>query len=387
MRKLCLGQTAMHLEGPHRGHHYHTIRFEACHAALYIHEFLCAQIRTETGLRHRIFRKLKSHAGRHDTVAAMGYIGKGSPVNKSRRMLQSLDKVWLKGILKKGRHGSLGLQISAGHRSPVMSVCHYDTGQSLLKIVQIICKAKHSHDLRSHRDLKAVLPGHSVGTLSKPVHDASELPVIHIHGSLPGHSFHIYAKSVPLIYMIIQHGSQQIVGSPYGVKISGKMKVDILHGHHLGIASSGCPALYAKYRAKAWLPESQGALFSYMPESVSQAYGGGGLSLSCRGGSDSCDKHQPAVLPVLHVTDKAIVYLCFIFAIFLYISVIYTQGLGYLPYGLHPVFLSYLYIGFVSHVLPLSCLFYSRQIYRDSLTDSLSWISARICLSLLYPCL
>ena len=79
-----------------------------------------------------------------------------------------------------------------------------------------------------------------------------------------------------------------------------------------------------------------------------------------------------------------VIRLIFIFAIFLYVSVIYTQGLGYPPYGLHPVFLSYLYIGFVSHILPLSCLLCSRQIHCDSLTYSLSWISARIYLSLLF---
>ena len=53
--------------------------------------------------------------------------------------------------------------------------------------------------------------------------------------------FHINPQGVALLNMVVQHGGQQIVGRANGVKVPGKMQVDVLHGHHLGIAAAGSP--------------------------------------------------------------------------------------------------------------------------------------------------
>ena len=241
-----------------------------------------------------------------------------------------------------------------------MSVCHDDARQSFLEIMKIICKAEHCHDLRSHCDLKSIFSGNSVGTLPKSVHQVSELSVIHVHGPLPGHPFYIYAKAVSLIDMIIQHGSQQIVGSPYGMKISGKMKVDILHGHHLSIAASCRSALDPEYRAEAGLPESQGTFLSDISEAVRKANGCSGFSFSCRSRRDGSHKYELSPGAVLPACDQPVIDLCLILSVLLHIILIYAEGGRNLTDPLHLRALGYLYIALICHTATseMICLSY-----------------------------
>ena len=144
--------------------------------------------------------------------------------------------------------------------------------------------------------------------------------------------------------MVIQHCRQQIVGRADGVEVSGKMEVDILHGHHLGVAAAGRAALDPKHRAQRGLPQGHHGILADLAQAVSQAHGGGGLALAGRRRGDGCDQDQ---LPVgtIHLLQHLIVYLGFVVAVELQILFIHADLLGDLADILHLTRLGDLDIG------------------------------------------
>ena len=95
--------------------------------------------------------------------------------------------------------------------------------------------------------------------------------------------------------MVVQHGCQQVVGSTDGVEIAGKVQVDVLHGHHLGIAAASRTALYAEHGAERGLPQAEHGVLAPLYQCVCQTDAGGGFALPCRGGVDGSNQNQLAL--------------------------------------------------------------------------------------------
>ena len=102
-----------------------------------------------------------------------------------------------------------------------------------------------------------------------------------------------------LLNMIIKKRCAEIIGGGNGMKIPGKMQIQILHGNHLCIAAAGRTALDAKAGPKGRLSEGDDRLFPELSERLSQADAGGGLSLSRRSGIDRRNQNQLSVRAVL----------------------------------------------------------------------------------------
>ena len=81
--------------------------------------------------------------------------------------------------------------------------------------------------------------------------------------------------------------------------VPGEVKVDVLHGQHLGVAAAGRAALYAEHRAQRGLPQGDDSLLPDLRHSLAQARGGGGLPLSGGSGVDGGHQHQFAVGAIL----------------------------------------------------------------------------------------
>ena len=77
----------------------------------------------------------------------------------------------------------------------------------------------------------------------------SQLPVIHVHTALPGDPSRVDPQFISLLDMVVQHSRQQIVGSSDSVHITGEVKVDVLHRHHLCVAAACGSALDAEDRS------------------------------------------------------------------------------------------------------------------------------------------
>ncbi len=100
------------------------------------------------------------------------------------------------------------------------------------------------------------------------------------------------------------------------------MEVNILHRHHLGIAAAGGAPLDAKHGAKRGLPQGHHGPLADMPESVPQAYGGGGLPLPGGGGGDGRHQNQLPVGSVRQILQQAGVHFGLVPAVGLYIPLI-----------------------------------------------------------------
>ena len=160
-----------------------------------------------------------------------------------------------------------------------------------------------------------ILPDHAVHLGPHAHHNVAQHPVVHIHAALPHHLPGVDPQFVALLDMVVQQGCQQIIGAGNGVKIPGEMKVQILHGHHLGISSPGRPSLNAETRPQRRLPQSDNRFFAQLPEGFSQAHGDRGLALPGRGGIDGRHQDQFALRPVLKPPDIPVGNLGLIFTV------------------------------------------------------------------------
>ena len=161
-----------------------------------------------------------------------------------------LHKVWLQGVLEQRRHCAGRLKVAGRNGLALKRICYHHTPEPFLEVGYIRRKAQHRHDLAGNGYIKAVFTRHTLHSSAKAVHYVPQLPVVHIHTAAPYYPFNIYAQSIALLYMIIEHGGKQIVCRAYGMKIARKVKVYILHRHYLGIAAARSASLYAEYRTQ-----------------------------------------------------------------------------------------------------------------------------------------
>ena len=92
--------------------------------------------------------------------------------------------------------------------------------------------------------------------------------------------------------VIVYHGSEQVVCGADGMKISGEMKINVLHRHHLGITAACCAAFNAEYRAERRLTKCDGYTLADSFQSVRKTDGGCRFSLAGRRGRNCSDKNQ-----------------------------------------------------------------------------------------------
>ena len=166
------------------------------------------------------------------------------------------------------------------------AVAHNHLGQAGLHVHQIGGQAQHSHDLRGHHDVEAVLAGHAGGLAAQAAGDMAQLAVVHVHHPLPGDLTGVDVQGVALLDVVVDQGGQQVVGDADGVEVAGEVEVDVLHGDDLGIAAAGRAALHAEHGAQGGLTQTDDGLLADLVQGVGQTHRGGGLALAGGGGAD-----------------------------------------------------------------------------------------------------
>ena len=144
--------------------------------------------------------------------------------------------------------------------------------------------------------------------------------------------------------MVVEHCGEEIICRTDGVEVTGKVEVDVLHGHYLSVAAACRAALDAEYGTEGGLTQSHRAPLAYSRKTVCKTDGGRGLSLTRRRGSDGCDENELSVTP-FGVLQKAIIYLRLVFSVVLDIFLGDIELCRYLVYMLHFALLCDLYIG------------------------------------------
>ena len=343
--QVGLGHAAVMLQGAHRGHDDAGVGFQACQTALDVQELLGTQVGAEASLGDHIVAEFQGCGGGLHAVAAVGDVGEGAAVDDGGGAFQGLDQVGLDGILEQGRHGALGLQIMGSDRLIVVGIAHDDPAQAGLQIHQVRGQAENGHDFGGNGDVEAVLPRHTLHPAAQAIHDIAQLAVVHIHAALPCDLLDIDPQGVALLDVVVEHGGQQIVGCADSVKIAGEVEVDILHGHHLGVAAAGRAALDAEHRTQRGLPQGQHGVFADLAQAVRQADAGGGLTLAGRRGVDGGNQDQLA----LHgaVFQRRDVKLGLVLAVILQQVLLDAGGSRHFADGLHFALLGDLDVAFI----------------------------------------
>src|SRR6056297_353443 len=101
-----------------------------------------------------------------------------------------------------------------------------------------------------------------MGLASKSEHYVPECPLVHVHGPSHDYTPGVYAKLISLLKVVVQKCVQKIMGCGYCMDVSCKMKIDILHGHNLGISSSGGSSFDSKTGSKGRFTKGYGCLFA-----------------------------------------------------------------------------------------------------------------------------
>ena len=266
----------------------------------------------------------------------MGDVGERAAVNQSGGVLEGLHQVGLDGVLEQGGHSADGLEVGRGDGLAVIGVGDDNAGQAGLEVVDVGGEAEDGHDLGGHGDLEAVLARNALRLAAQAINDVAELTVVHVNRTLPGDGLGVDVEGVALLDMVVEHGSQQVVGSTDGVEVAGEVEVDVLHGDNLSVAAAGSAALDAKDGTQGRLTQGDHGLLADLAQAVDQAHRRGGLTLTSGGGGDGGHEDELAVglvANLLHEVD--VVDLGHVVAVLLKILLIDTGGLGDLGDLLH----------------------------------------------------
>ena len=344
VRQLFLVQAAVHLQCAHGADNNHRVRCQTGHTALDIQEFFRAQVGTEAGFGHGIVSHAHGHAGCHHGVAAVCDVCERSAVHEGRSAFQRLNQVRLQGITQQRSHGAGRLQIARGYRLVIIGIGYNDPGQARFQVCHGGSQAEHCHDLAGHGDIEAVLTGCAVGFSAQAVYHKAELAVIHVHAALPRDLLHINPQGIPLLDMVVQHSGKQVVRRADGMEVTGKVEVDIFHGHHLGISAACSSALHTEDRTKAGLPQGHRNILADPGQAVRQSDRCGGFAFTRGGGSDRRHQDQFAGFPVRFI-NQGWINLGLVAAVLFHVLLVYVGLFRDLHDRLHFTLLGNLDVG------------------------------------------
>src|SRR5699024_8334542 len=188
-------------------------------------------------------------------------------VNEGRIVLQRLHQVGHQRVLEQHGHGAVDFQVGCRDFLAVTRIGHDDCGQTLIQVVDVGCQTQYSHDFGRHRNVEPCFAWYTVA-IPERHYDVAQGAVVHVHDPAEGHAAGIDVQGVALMNMIVDRGCQQIVGHADGMHITGKVQVDVFHGHDLRIATSRGAAFHAENRPHAGFAGTRGGLDAHMVECV-----------------------------------------------------------------------------------------------------------------------
>ena len=302
--ELGARDAAMIFQRAHGRHQRHHGRLQAGHAGLDIDELLRAQVRAKARLGHDIIGQLQPGPGGGHAVAAVGDVGKGAAMNDGQIILQGLRQIRLDGVFQERGQRASGLEVARIDRRLVIAlVADDDAPEALFQIGAARGQTEDRHDLGGHDNIEAVFARKTIGRPAEARRDPAQGAIVHVHHALPLDPPGINPGRVAVVDMVVDHGREQVMRDPDSVEIAGKMQVDVLHGHDLGIAAARRAALDPETGAERGLAQARDGLFAEPIQRVGEAHGGGGLALAGGGRADRGHEDQPAVRFILQAVD------------------------------------------------------------------------------------
>ena len=251
---IFLSYTTMHLQCLEGNNENGEVWLQTCLAAFNVIELLCTEICTESCLCNSIVAILKSSSCSHDGIAAMSNVGKRTAMNKCRCSLCCLNQIWLQSIEKESYDTATYTHILYGKWLVVLGDAQKDIIDTATKIINACCETHDSHNLRSWRNIETRLCLDAV-LISYTGDDAAETTVVYVHHAAPENLLQLESLCLVLETVVIQKGSNHVVGLCNGMEIASEMEINLIHRQNLGVTATCGTTLHAKAWTERWFAQ------------------------------------------------------------------------------------------------------------------------------------
>ncbi len=206
-------------------------------------------------------------------------------MNESRISRKGLHQIGLDGIFHQRCHGARGIQIAGINGFFIIGKTDKNMSKPAFEVFKIGGKAKNGHHFRRRSDIESRFARHTISGATEPNHDVAQAAVVHIHHPFPADRSRIEPEVARFaLNIVVDEGSEQVVGFFNCRKITRKMQVDILHGYHLAISATCRPTLHAKNGSQRGFPQGECGMGTDFVERITESDRYRGLALPRRRG-------------------------------------------------------------------------------------------------------
>ena len=239
----------MHFESLGGGDDDGEFGLESALATFDVEELFCTKISTKASLCHYIISIRHRHTCGNEGVASMCDIGERTSMHEGWSLLCSLYEIGLDSIHQQDGDGTTHTHIANTEGGIVHLDAQDDVVDASAQIIKVFGKTKNRHDFRSWRDVEACLSRDAVSFRAQSCHNSAQVTVIHVKHTFPQNLLEGKAIVQMLVEVVIQQGSNHVVGCGHGMEVACEVEIDFLHRQHLCITSACCTTFHAKARA------------------------------------------------------------------------------------------------------------------------------------------
>ena len=159
-------------------------------------------------------------------------------MQQRRIVFQGLHQVGLDGVAQQHGHGAVDLQLPCTQGLALAVQAEDDLAQPLAQVHQRRGQAEDGHDLAGHDDVEPSSRGWPFTWPPRPTmvlrRARSFMSITRFQWMRGG----IDVQFVAVVDVVVDGGRQQVMGLADGSEVAGEVKVDVLHGHDLGVTAA-----------------------------------------------------------------------------------------------------------------------------------------------------
>ena len=303
-RDLVERHAAVHFESLCGGHQHRECGLESGLSALDVVEFLRPQVGAESGFGDDVVGVREGHFCRHDRVAPVGDVGKGSAVHEGRRVFCGLHQVGFECIFEEHHDTARHAEIFHREGRTVESVTEENVLNASAQVGFVGRQTEDGHEFAGGGDVEARLRGDAVDRGAESGDDAAERTVVDVEHASPEYFFESEALGAMLVEVVVEQGRDHVVRGGDGVEVAGEVEIDLLHGQHLGVSAAGCSAFHAEAGAERGFAQGNDRFAADAVESEGESDRNRGLADTGAGGRDRGHEDE-ATFVRLRFVDEA----------------------------------------------------------------------------------
>ena len=221
-------------------------------------------------------------------------------MDEGGRVLGRLDEVGLQRILQDDKDRSHAAQVAEVERLALAGDTQEDVLQTTAQVLQILCQAEDSHDLRGHRDVESALAHHAIAS-TQANHNLAERTVIDIQDAAPIDRLQLARLSLMTEDIVVEQRGDEVVGRRDSMEVTREVEVDLVHRQHLGIATTSSTALHTEARTHGRLAKCKAALIAQTIQGHGEAYAHRGLADASLRRRHGCHQYHIAAIHLAFV--------------------------------------------------------------------------------------